>query len=186
MGGPQVDVRIFMRVSLLAALVAAATRVVQIPMPATQGYVNIGDAVIIAGSLILGGPAGGLAAGIGSALADLLGGYFHWAPFTLVIKGLEGLLIGSLAQGLRIDLTRAGGVLLGLGASILGLGWMVLGYFLVEWPLYSLPVALAGLTSNGLQAVVALIAGFPLAVALGRRGIRLASGHAEDEGAESS
>ena len=108
--GRPTDIRRLARLALFTALVAAATRVVQIPMPATEGYVNVGDAVIIAGSLLFGGIAGALAGGLGSAMADLLGGYSHWAPFTLVIKGLEGLVIGSLSGILRPDLLRWRGI----------------------------------------------------------------------------
>jgi len=163
------DARALVRLALLTALVAVATRVVQIPMPATEGYVNVGDAVIIAGSLLVGPVAAGAAGGVGSALADLLGGYSHWAPFTLLIKGLEGLVMGALARALRVNLRRPGGVLLAGAIGLLGVTWMVLGYFLVEWHLYSLPPALASLAGNMAQAGVSLVCGLPLAVALHRR-----------------
>jgi len=90
------DVRRLVRIALLAALVGVATLVLRIPMPATEGNINVGDAVIVAGALLLGGRSAGLAGGIGSALADGLGGYAHWVPFTLFIKGGEGLVIGVL------------------------------------------------------------------------------------------
>ena len=64
------DIRQLVRIALLAALVAVATLVLRIPMPATEGYINVGDAVIVAGALLLGGRSAGLAGGIGSALAD--------------------------------------------------------------------------------------------------------------------
>ena len=109
-----------------------------------------------------------MAGGVGSALADLLGGYSHWAPFTLLIKGLEGLLVGALAGVLRPDLRRPGGVALAAGAGLLGVSWMVAGYFLVEWQLYSMVPALASLAGNSVQAGVSLLCGVPLAVALAR------------------
>ena len=165
------QIRGLVRLSLLTALVTVATRVIQVPMPATEGYINVGDAVIVAGSLLLGGMAEGLACGVGSALADLLGGYSHWAPFTLVIKGLEGLLVGVLARGLRVDLRRSWGLLLGGVIGALGVAWMVVGYFLVEWHLYSYAPAVASLAGNVVQAVVSLIAGLPLAAALWRSGV---------------
>ena len=79
------DIRRLVGIALLAALMAVATLVLRIPMPATEGDINVGDAVIVAGALFLGGWSAGLAGGIGSALADGLGGYVHWAPFTLFI-----------------------------------------------------------------------------------------------------
>ena len=38
----------------------------------------------------------GIAGGLGSMLADLILGYSHYAPATLVIKGFEGLVAGFL------------------------------------------------------------------------------------------
>jgi uncharacterized membrane protein len=95
------DIRRLVRIALLAALVAVATLVLRIPMPATEGYINVGDAVIVAGALLLGGWSAGLAGGIGSALADGLGGYAHWAPFTLFIKGEKGWLLACYTSGLN-------------------------------------------------------------------------------------
>lgn len=40
------------RLALLTALVAAATLALRVPMPATEGYINLGDALIIAGALL--------------------------------------------------------------------------------------------------------------------------------------
>ena len=48
-------------------------------------------------ALVFGWRIGGIAGGVGSALADALGGYFIWAPWTLIIKGIEGILVGTIA-----------------------------------------------------------------------------------------
>ena len=157
-------VRQLARLALLTALVAAATMALKIPMPATQGYINLGDALIIAGSLLSGGRVGGLAGGLGSALADLYGGYPHWAPFTLVIKGGEGLLIGWLGSRLA-----GAGWLRRTGVVGLGMAWMVLGYWVVELFLYGPGPALLSLWGNILQGAASLVCGLPLAAALERR-----------------
>ncbi len=80
---------------LLTALVTVCTMVFQIPVSATQGYIHLGDSMILLTSVFFGWKYGMAAGGIGSALADLLSGYAHWAPFTLIIKGGMGLLIGG-------------------------------------------------------------------------------------------
>lgn len=165
------DVRQLARLALLTALVAVATLVIRIPIPATQGYINVGDAVIIAGALLGGGRMGGLAGGLGSALADLYGGYSHWAPFTLAIKGFEGWLVGWWAARLRLDLRRFAGLVVAGGISLAGVTWMVAGYFLVELWLYSLGPALGSLLGNVVQACASLACGLPLAVALQRSGV---------------
>ena len=58
--------------AVLAALTCVATMVVQIPMPLTKGYVNFGDVLVLTSAWLLGSPWGIAAAGIGSAMADLL------------------------------------------------------------------------------------------------------------------
>jgi uncharacterized membrane protein len=155
----------------LTALVAAATLAIRIPIPATQGYINVGDAVILVAALLGGGRLGGIAGGVGSALADVYGGYSHWAPFTLAIKGLEGWMVGAWASRLRPDLQRFTGLAIAAGLGAVGLAWMVVGYFLVEWWLYSLGPALGSLLGNAVQAAASLVAGLPLAAALQRTGI---------------
>ena len=57
--------------AMLAALPCIATMVIKVPTIGTNGYVNIGDSVVVLSMWILGNPYGALAAGIGSGLADL-------------------------------------------------------------------------------------------------------------------
>ena len=52
--------------SLLAAITTIATIVIRIPIFATNGYINIGDAIVLLSAWFLGNPYGALAAGIGS------------------------------------------------------------------------------------------------------------------------
>ena len=48
---------------------------------------------------ILFGPlVGAFAGGVGSMFADLFLGYLHFAPATLIIKGLEGAIVGQLSR----------------------------------------------------------------------------------------
>ena len=69
----------------LAALTTVFTLLIQIPSP-TKGYINLGDTVVNIAAWVLGPLYGGAAAGIGSALADLISGYTVYAPATLIIK----------------------------------------------------------------------------------------------------
>ena len=72
--------------SLMAALVCVATMIIKIPSP-LKGYLNLGDGIVLlAGWMLLPGY-GFLAAGLGSALADLFLSYITYAPATFVIKG---------------------------------------------------------------------------------------------------
>ncbi len=152
--------------ALLSALTCVATMLIRIPVSGTNGYINLGDAMIFVAALLFGPLVGGVAGGVGSALGDLLGGYFHWVPFTLIVKGLEGLIAGALAH----RAFRAGGrltprVIAGVAVSAL---WMVLGYFLSGSVLYSPPVAAMSVPMNLLQGAAGAALSLPLALALHR------------------
>ena len=77
--------------ALMAALVYVATSIIQIPSP-VNGYVNLGDCFVLLSGWLLGPWYGAAAAGIGSMLVDLLSGYGHYVPGTLIIKGLDALV----------------------------------------------------------------------------------------------
>jgi len=84
-------------IALMSALVCVATLVFQVYIPETHGYFNVGEVAVYTSALIFGPIVGGLAGGIGSALADILSGYGYYAPGTFVIKGLEGFIVGFLS-----------------------------------------------------------------------------------------
>jgi len=102
--------------ALLVALTAVATILVRVPVPATGGYINLGDTMVFVSALLFGSRMGAAAGGVGFALADVLGGFPHWAPFTLLIKGAEGYVAGALAR------TRSPVVIYAGGAAGAGVG----------------------------------------------------------------
>ncbi len=141
--------------AVFTAAVFAATYVVHVPVPQTQGYINLGDTMVLSAGLLLGPYLGLIAGGVGSALADIAIAP-SWAPFTLVIKGLEGLIAGYLS---RRNKKLRGLTLSSIVASL----EMVAGYFIVEVALYGLGPALVELPGNILQAVVGCIVAIPIA-----------------------
>lgn len=84
--------------ALLAAFTCIATMSIRIPTPGTGGYIHPGDAIVLLSGIILGPGYGFLAAGIGSALADLLGGYLVYVPATFIIKGIAAFSSGMIWQ----------------------------------------------------------------------------------------
>jgi uncharacterized membrane protein len=147
----------------MAALVAVATFIIQIPIAATGGYLNFGDIIIFVAALTFGPIVGGLAGGIGSFISDAAGGYAAtFAPFTLIIKGLEGVIAGVISNRKRTWRDIAG-VALG-GAE------MVAGYLLAEYyPLNLGSAALFEIPGNVLQIVVGGAIGIPIALILRKR-----------------
>ncbi|HIH72595.1 MAG TPA: ECF transporter S component [Thermococcaceae archaeon] len=137
---------------IMAALVAVVTMIIQVPTPLTKGYINVGDSMVMLVAVLFGPTIGAFAGGFGSAMADLITGYAHWAPFTLVIKGVEGFVVGYLTSK-KDDFTTI------LLATILGGALMVLGYFSVEVYFYGWGGAIAEVPGNTLQAVTGIIVG---------------------------
>lgn len=84
--------------SVFTALVCAATMIFTIYVPSTKGFFNIGETMIYVGALLFGPFVGAFAGGIGSMFADIFLGYYYYAPATLVIKALEGGLVGFLSR----------------------------------------------------------------------------------------
>ena len=155
-----------MRIALAAvmtAFVTVATFFIQIPNPPTRGYINIGDAMIFTTALTFGSYIGSIAGGLGSALADLWAGYAFFAPFTLIIKGCEGLVVGFISN--RKSLARD------LLAISIGGVVMILGYFVVEAFLlgYGFAAAATEVLGNMIQAVVGAVIGIPISTIVRRR-----------------
>lgn len=154
--------------ALFVALVTVATMSFTMPVPATNGYINLGDTMIFVAALFLGPKAGFLAGGLGSALADLMLAP-HWAPFTFVIKGLEGLLVALIAHKAYVQEKGFGRGLLAMAA---GGAWMVCGYFMVETFLYGIGAALPGILGNGFQAAGSIVLATPVSLALKKVSLR--------------
>ena len=80
-------------VGIFIALNFVVTYWIQIPIPATGGYINIGDVAVMFTALLFGPIIGGIAGGVGPMLADAFSPWVIYAPATLVIKGIEGFLM---------------------------------------------------------------------------------------------
>jgi uncharacterized membrane protein len=114
--------------ALMTGLVLAVTFIVSVPISAVGQVFDGGDIMIFVAAWTFGPFIGGFAGGVGSALSDVLmpstAGY---APFTLVIKGLEGFAAGYLSRKFSsrriISWTVASAIMVG--------GYFVTNMFLV-------------------------------------------------------
>ena len=110
--------------AMMSAIVCVATMVINIPSP-MNGYVNLGDCMVLLSAYFLGPVFGGMAAGIGSMLADLLLGYAHYAPGTLIIKGLMAVVAALIFVRLMKKNSIIACVVSGICAELI----MIVGYF---------------------------------------------------------
>ena len=140
--------------ALFAALSCVATMSIRIPTPGTGGYIHPGDAIVILSGVILGPVWGFLAGGIGSALSDLIGGYFVYVPITFMIKGLVALAAGLLYQKVgNTQKSRYAAVVLGGVADIILVAG---GYFVCEYFIYGAGAA-ASIPANIIQGIGGLV-----------------------------
>lgn len=101
------------------------------------GYYNFGDIAIFISAIVLGPLSGMLTGALGGALGDVILGYFAYAPFTLIIKALEGLIAGLVAKYAvlfcqKIKAKTSLEALFATLGTLLGGLIMAFGYFLAE------------------------------------------------------
>lgn len=150
-------------IALMIAMTTVATIVIQIPIPATKGYFNLGDTILLTSALLFGRYAGAITGGVGSMLADLLLGYAYYAPVTLIVKGLEGFICGFIFEKSQKESPL-------LAALIAGI-FMAFGYFAYETVLYGVAVAVGSLFINLGQGILGAIVAYFLFKAVKSTGI---------------
>ena len=142
----------------MAALACVATMIIKIPSP-LKGYLNLGDCVVLTAGWMLSPVYGFLAAGLGSALADLFSGYVVYAPATFLIKGCMALIayFGFRLLHKKVsDLPSR--IISGTAAEML----MILGYFVFEGCMYGFGPSVVNIPANGVQGIAGLIIGIIL------------------------
>lgn len=156
--------------AMFAALIFAATKLIQIPTP-TGGYVNCGDCFVLMAAWILGPVYGFAAAGIGSALVDLMG-YAQYVPGTFLIKGIMAVAAALIMKALvkkSAKLHFIGFIVSGLAAELIMIG----GYYLYEATLlgYGFLGALGGISGNCIQGAFGLTVGAALVQVTAKTGV---------------
>ncbi|MGL4484964.1 MAG: ECF transporter S component [Anaerovoracaceae bacterium] len=158
---------------ILAAAIIIATMFVKIPIPFTQGYVHLGDAIIFISFFALGWKYAAAVAAIGSAMGDILGGFAAWAPWTLVIKGFMVLVVGIIIsiykrgksrenhkpakENINLEIEKSN-IVIDTIAMFVGGIVMTTGYFFAEGIMYgNWAAALLGIPWNIGQFVVGII-----------------------------
>ncbi len=142
--------------AMVAALTAVATMIIKIQSP-LGGYVNLGDSMVLFAGWMLSPAYGLLAAGLGSALADVILGYISYAPATFIIKALMAVSAYLLFTLLAPKCKEFPALLIsGVVAEII----MILGYYLFESIFfYGFAAAAVNIPANAMQGLFGIIAG---------------------------
>ena len=140
--------------AMFTALTAVATMMIQIPTP-SKGYVNLGDCIVNISAWMLGPVYGAAAGGIGSALADILTGYFIYAPATLIIKALMAVVSYYVFNAVnKRSKTLVSRIIAASAAEFV----MVFGYLLYEAVIYhSASIFITGIPGNIAQSVMGVV-----------------------------
>ena len=98
--GTAVSVKSLAITAICLVLVYVLTAVVNIRLPFAPngGLIHLGNVPLFVAAILFGKRTGMIAGGIGMALFDLLSGWTLWAPFTLVIVGCMGFVVGAVTE----------------------------------------------------------------------------------------
>lgn len=154
--------------ALLTALIFVATSFINIKLPiaANGGLVHLGTAMLVIACVVFGKEKGAIAAAVGMAIFDLSSGWALWAPFTFVIRGVMGYILGVIAYS---NNKKGESIIFNTIAVILSGAWMIVGYYLTEVILYGNWIApIASIPGDITQIVMALLIGIPMAKILKR------------------
>lgn len=157
-------------IGIFTALNFIATFFIQIYIPATGGYINIGDFAVMSTALLFGPIIGGICGGLGPMLADLFSGaYIIYAPATIIIKAFEGFIVGLIANPKKNDLRIT---FYDIIAVLIGGIFIPIGYFIYEAFILGLgiPTAFVEVPGNLFQFIFGVI-GSVLLITASRKNI---------------
>ena len=142
---------------------------IKLPIAANGGLIHLGNVPLFIGAILFGKKTGAIAGGVGMGLFDLLSGWTAWAPFTFVIVGIMGYVVGAMTEkhdqyGWKVAAIFAAFVI------------KIVGYYIAEIILYGNFVApMTSVPGNVVQiavaAVVVLIVIEPIEIAVKKIGI---------------
>ena len=155
--------------ALMMCLIMVSILFIRIPIPFTQGYVHLGDAMVFLSVLILGWKYGAVAAALGGMLGDLVGGFAMWAPWSFGIKGIMAVILGLVIMLFsKNENISKGKFLVGeiIGMIIAG-SFMVAAYYFAEGIMYGNWVTpLLGVPWNIGQFAAGMVIAVAIAAAL--------------------
>ncbi|MHA6259048.1 ECF transporter S component [Sporosarcina sp. CAU 1771] len=152
--------------SMLIALIFVATMLLNIKLPITAngGLVHLGTAMLFIIAVLFGPKKAAIAGAVGMGLFDLIAGWTLWAPFTFVIRGFQGYLVGRIAWAGGRNGRSTGFNLL---AMIVSIPFMIAGYYICEMILFnSLIIPLASIPGDVVQNVIGIAVAIPAAIVL--------------------
>ncbi len=140
--------------ALFIALTFVATWLINIRLPlvGSGGLIHLGNVPLFVAGMLFGRKTGAWAGALGMSLFDLMSGWTAWAPFTFVIVGCMGYVIGLISEKRPFKNMFLNDLLSVIVAIII----KVVGYYFAEVVLYGSWVTPVGsIPGNIIQVGVA-------------------------------
>lgn len=143
-------------VCIALTLVATAFINVRLPVSANGGLIHLGNVPLFVAAILFGRKTGALAGAFGMGLFDLMCGWTLWAPFTFVIVGAMGYVVGLIAE-------KHSGFWWNALAVGIACGIKLAGYYIAEGIIYGNWIApAASIPGNLLQVGAAAVIVLPI------------------------
>lgn len=155
--------------AMMMCLIMVAILFIRIPIPFTQGYAHLGDAMIFLAVLVLGWRVGAVTAGVGAMMGDVIGGFAAWAPWTFAIKAIMAIILGIALEMVykKENVTKGKLLAVEIIAMIVSGAFMCAAYYAAEGIMYGNWIApLAGIPWNIGQFAIGMVIALILAEAL--------------------
>ncbi|MBY0121541.1 ECF transporter S component [Bacillus sp. S/N-304-OC-R1] len=147
--------------ALFIALTLVATMFINIKLPimGSGGLIHLGNVPLFIAAIVYGRKTGAVAGAFGMGFFDLISGWAVWAPFTFIIVGAMGFVVGLISEkspGNRVLVYS-----LAVAAALI---IKVVGYYFAEVIIYGNWVLPFGsIPGNIMQVVIAGIIVVPIA-----------------------
>ena len=150
--------------AMFIAITFLATMCVNIRLPimANGGLIHLGNVPLFLGAMLFGRKTGAICGAVGMGLFDLVSGWTAWAPFTFVIVGAMGYIVGLIMENRQKHIFAYYCL-----AIMLALAIKIGGYYIAEGILYKNWIApLTSIPGNVMQVMAAAVVVLPIWAAI--------------------
>lgn len=142
---------------------------IRLPFAGNGGLIHLGNVPLFVAAILLGKKSGAVVGAFGMAIFDVLSGWATWAPFTFVIVGAMGFVVGLIAEKKK----SIGYYTLAL---IIALVIKIVGYYFAEVILYHNFIAPFGsipgnVIQVGVASAIVLVVIKPVELAIKKAGL---------------
>ena len=138
-------------ISIALVFIATGFINLRLPIVANGGLIHLGNVPLFLAAIIFGKKTGAISGAVGMALFDLFSGWTLWAPFTFVIVGIMGWVVGKITEDKSHNT-----ILWYVIAILAALAIKIVGYYIAEGIIYGNWVAPAASIPGNIVQISAI------------------------------